>query len=183
MIESVIRVVEYGQIQLGENRGVLVMMRGDNGGGEVGGGEKMSECRPTYTYHHTNEQNIVTEWMGIIRHLGTSFLPTSSSPRHNSNKKGLFIILALSFRWGLETFPVQPQKRAKIWNPCILGSCGIDYRNISGITRGPTWTSPCYTPRCVSNLIICWIFIILWMWCHLKCWAILQWATLFLKNK
>jgi hypothetical protein len=62
MIESVIRVVEYGQIQLGENRGVLVMMRGDNDGGEVGaGGKKMSECRPTYTSHHTNEQNIVTE--------------------------------------------------------------------------------------------------------------------------
>jgi hypothetical protein len=38
MIESVIRVVAYGQIQLGENRGVLVMMRGDNdgGGGDVG---------------------------------------------------------------------------------------------------------------------------------------------------
>jgi hypothetical protein len=60
MIESVVRVVEYGQIQVGKNRGVLVMMRDDNDGGVVGG-KKMSECRPPCTYHHTNEQNIVTE--------------------------------------------------------------------------------------------------------------------------
>lgn len=51
------------------------MMRDDNDGGEVGG-KKMSECRPTYTYHHTNEQNIGTESMGIIRPWGPpSLLP------------------------------------------------------------------------------------------------------------
>jgi len=41
-------VVEYGQIQLGENRGVLVMMRDDNDGGEVGGEKDVG--MPPYLY-------------------------------------------------------------------------------------------------------------------------------------
>jgi hypothetical protein len=103
MIESVIRVVEYGQIQLDENRGVLVMMRGDNVGGEMGW-KKMSECRPTYTYHHTNEQNIVTwsEWESSV--IG-DLLPTSSSsssPRHNYNeKKGPFYCIGSGLQVGI----------------------------------------------------------------------------------
>jgi hypothetical protein len=40
---------------------------------------------------------------------------------------------------GTRDIPHGPQKRAKFWNPHILGLCGIDSRNISGITQGPTW--------------------------------------------
>ncbi len=61
-------------------------------------------------------------------------------------------LLALTFRVEISWCT---EKWVKVWYTYILGSFGVHYRNISTITEGSTWASPC-----VSNLV-CWIFIIL----------------------
>jgi hypothetical protein len=62
-------------------------------------------------------------------------------------------LLALPFRE--ETFGCS-QVRAKIWCPHILGSVGVQYRNISRMPEQSTWVSPC-----VSNFSLLKIFIII----------------------
>jgi hypothetical protein len=111
---------------------------------------------------------------------------------HNSlktllQKKDLSWLFVLLFgqpsRWFLLALPFRvetlgcTQRWAKIWYPYFLGSPGILYRTIPGITEGSTWGFTMLTTMCFQ-------FSMLNIYrpyaCHLKGRARMQWATCWL---
>ncbi len=79
---------------------------------------------------------------------------------------------------GRDNCDAPKRNRPEVWYPCILWSCGVHHRNISGITEGwSTWVSPWLTTMCfqLSMLNIYHPYE-----CHFKSRAIIQQAACLL---